>query len=42
MCTVIIVTQWPVLLERCDQVFELKDGDLHPIESMPERGKAVV
>jgi ABC-type bacteriocin/lantibiotic exporter with double-glycine peptidase domain len=41
MCTIVIVTQWPYLLEQCDKVYELKGGNFVPVKAMPARGEAV-
>jgi len=29
LCTIVVVSQWPVLLDMCEKVYELKDGKLH-------------
>jgi ATP-binding cassette subfamily C protein LapB len=39
--TIILITQWPYLLGLCDQVFELKHGNMEPMRAKPSRGEAV-
>jgi len=34
-CTIVCVTNWPVLLGKCDQVYSLEKGKLFPTETTP-------
>lgn len=42
LCSVVIVSQWPVLLGMCERVYELKDGRLEDPQSLGSTKEMVI